>query len=136
MTTDAPVLEAEKEEVPTTEGAERTRARRAYIPRSDIYETDQAIVILADMPGVNENSIDITVEKNVLTLNGLVDVPQEEGYTLAYAEYEPGDYVRRFTLSDQIDQDGISANVKNGVLRLELTKAKEAKARKIEVKAG
>jgi HSP20 family molecular chaperone IbpA len=129
-------MEAEKQEVETVDGAERTRARRAYVPRVDIYETDEAIVLLTDMPGVEENSIDITLEKNVLTINGYVEVDTPDNYSLAYAEYESGDYERSFNLSDEIDREKIEATVKNGVLRLHLPKAGPAKTRKITVKGS
>jgi HSP20 family molecular chaperone IbpA len=129
-------LEAEKQEVDTVDGAERTRARRAYVPRVDIYETDDAIVLLTDVPGVDENSLDITLEKNVLTINGYVESENPDNYSLAYAEYNTGDYQRSFTLSDEVDRDKIEATVKDGVLRLSLTKAGPAKTRKITVKAS
>ena len=128
-------VEAEKQEI-TTEGAERTRTRRAYIPRVDIYETEDALFMLADMPGVDENSVDITLEKNVLSINGYVEPAQPDNYSLAYAEYGVGDYQRSFTLSDEIDRDKIEAIVQNGVLRLHLPKAGPAKTRKITVKAS
>ena len=129
-------LEAEKQEVETVDGAERTRARRAYVPRVDIYETDDAIILLTDMPGVDENSVDITLEKNVLTINGYVDVDDPDNYSLSYAEYESGDYERSFNLSNEIDRENIEATVKNGVLRLLLPKAAPAKTRKITVKGS
>lgn len=87
------------------------------------------------MPGVDENSVDITLEQNVLTINGYAALVEPEGYRLADAEYRVGDYQRRFTLSDQIDRDKIEAMVKDGVLRLRLPKVKPT-ARKIAVKAG
>lgn len=130
------VQDAEKKEVTTMSEAERTRARKAYIPRADIYETGDDIFVVADMPGVDENSIDLTLEKNILTINGYVEPAEPENYSLAYAEYEVGDYQRSFTLSNQIDQEKIEASVKNGVLRLRLPKAGPAKARKIMVKAA
>ena len=125
------VQETEKQEIEES-GAERTREHRAYVPRVDIYETDEAMVILADMPGVAENTVDITLEQGVLTLNGYVEAPTFEGYTLAYAEYGVGDYVRRFTIPSEIDEDNISATLKDGVLRLELPKA-QPETRKITV---
>lgn len=125
----------EREEVRTPEGAERTRARRTFIPPADIYETADAIVVLADMPGVDENSVDITLEKNILTIDGRVEPEQREGYTLTYAEYSVGDYHRVFVLSDAVDRNRIDATVRNGVLKLTLPKSQEAKARKIAVKA-
>jgi HSP20 family protein len=127
--------EAEKREVAET-GAERTRDRLAFVPRADIYETDDTIVVVADMPGVDESSLDITLENNVLTINGCVEPMQPEGYSLTYAEYREGDYVRSFRLSDEIDREGIEATLKDGVLWLNLPKVKEARTRKIEVKTG
>jgi HSP20 family molecular chaperone IbpA len=116
--------------------AERTRDQPAFVPRVDIYETDDAIVLVADMPGVKEDSVDITLEKGVLTLNGYVDPEVPEGYSLAHAEYRVGDYVRSFTLSNEINQDAIEATLKDGVLRVTLNKVTEAQTKKIAVKAG
>jgi len=126
------VQDTEKREVAET-GAERTRERPAFVPRADVYETGDTIVVVADMPGVDEKSLDITLEDNVLTINAYVEPEMPEGYGLAYAEYRVGDYLRAFTVSDQIDQDGIEATVRDGVLRLYLPKAEEAKMRKIPV---
>ena len=116
--------------------AERTRDRPAFVPRADIYETDEAIHVVADMPGVDEHSLDITLEKGVLTLNGAVEPETPEGFSLSYAEYRVGDYVRSFSLSDEIDQEAIEATLKDGVLRLRLQKIVEARIKKIAVKAG
>ncbi len=129
------VGDTEKLEVAET-GAERTRDRLAFVPRADIYETSEAITVVADMPGVDENSVDITLEDRVLTINGYVEPMQPESHSPAYAEYQVGDFQRAFTLSDQIDRDGIEATVKDGVLRLRLPKITEAMKRKIAIKAG
>jgi HSP20 family protein len=123
--------EAEKQEIEQS-NAERTRSRRAFVPRVDIYETNDAIVLLADMPGVTHDSLDITLEQGVLTLNGYVDTQGPADYALAYAEYRIGDYVRSFTLSNQINQDAIEATLKDGVLHLHLPKEKPT-TRKISV---
>ncbi len=128
------IQETKKQEIAET-GAERTRARLAFVPRTDIYETNEAIVLLTDMPGVNENSIDITLENDVLTINGYVHTAYPEGYELVYGEYRVGDYQRSFTLSDKIDRNKIEATVKDGVLRLYLPKA-EPSTRKITVTTG
>ena len=109
---------------------------KTYTPHVDIFETDDNIVITADIPGVDENSIDITLEKNVLSVEGYVEPAKPDGYNLAYAEFEAGNYRRSFTLSDVIDQDHIEANVKDGVLNLTLPKAAPAQARKIAVQAA
>jgi len=115
---------------------EGTRNRKIYLPRVDIYETKDAIVLVADMPGVDEKSVNITLEKNVLTVTGTPEIEHFKGYHLALAEYDIGDYQRSFSLSDQIDGEKIDAAMKNGVLRLTLPKAEPAKARKINVKAA
>ncbi|MBN1579980.1 MAG: Hsp20/alpha crystallin family protein [Anaerolineae bacterium] len=134
-TKDLQVQETEKRQVVETD-AERTRDRLAFVPRADVFETADEIVVVADMPGVDENSVDITLENNVLTINGYVEPEQPQGLSLAYAEYQVGDYQRAFTLSNQIDRDGIEATVKDGVMRLHLPKITEAKVKKIAIKAG
>lgn len=114
---------------------ERTRSGRTYVPRVDIYEADDETILLADMPGVDENSVDITLEKNILTIEGRVHFERPEGYDLVYKEYGVGDYYRTFALSDVVDRAKIGATVKNGVLRLSLPKSEAAKTRKIAVRA-
>lgn len=114
---------------------ERTRSRKVFLPKVDIYETGDSIVLIADMPGVDENHVDMTLEKNVLTIAGTVVPPTFPGYSAAYAEYDVGDYQRAFTLSDEVDRDRIDARVRNGVLRVTLHKAEPVKARKIAIKA-
>ncbi len=130
------MMENQKEEVTNTEETERIRDRQVYIPRADIYETKDAIIVMADVPGADESSLDITLEKNVLTIYASVEPEQPEGYSLIYQEYGVGDYERSFILSNQVDRNKIEATVKDGVLRLELPKAAEAQARKISVRAG
>jgi len=133
---DTQSMQVEKEEITPTEDTERTRDVRCFVPRSDIYELEDQIVIVADVPGAAEESIQVTVEKNVLTINAFVDQVAPEGYSLSFAEYEVGDYSRSFRLSNEIDREKIEATVRDGVLRLYLPKAGEVRARKISVKAG
>jgi HSP20 family protein len=128
------VQEAEKQELAESE-AERTRARRAFVPRVDIYETHDAINVIADMPGVSAEAIDITLEQGVLTISGYVEEERPADHALTYAEYRVGDYTRRFSLSNQIAQDEIDATVKDGVLRLHLPKVKPT-TRKVSVTVG
>ncbi len=128
------VQDAEKQEIEQS-SAERTRSRRAFVPRVDIYETNDAIILIADMPGVTSDSLEITLEQGVLTLDGYVDTPDPEDHALAYAEYRVGDYVRSFTLSNQINQDAIEATLKDGVLHLQLPKEKPT-SRKITVSSS
>ncbi len=114
---------------------ERTRSRKVFLPKVDIYETKDSIVLIADMPGVDENRVDMMLEKNILTISGAVDPEAFPGYGAAYAEYDVGDYQRAFTISDEVDRDRIDARIRNGVLRVTLHKAEEVKARKIAIKA-
>jgi HSP20 family molecular chaperone IbpA len=113
---------------------ERTNTRRVYSPRADVYETPEEIVVVADLPGVTEESLDITLEQRELTVRGTAAPTAPEGYRLIYSEYGEGNYERRFILADSIDRTGIAATLKNGVLQLRLPKVKEALARKIPVK--
>ena len=128
-------LDLQKQQAQNPLETERTRNRKVYVPKVDIYETKDAMVLIADMPGVDDKSVDITLEKNVLTITGNVESPAYEGKTLAYAEYDTGDYQRAFTISDEVDQDRIEAAVENGVLRLTLPKVETAKIKKVAVKA-
>jgi len=127
-------MEVQKEEVNTPEGAERTRECQCFVPRADIYEVDDQLVIVMDVPGADENSIDIMLEKNILNVTANIEPAAPEGYGLAYAEYEIGDYQRSFKLSEDIDRDKIEAAIRDGVLRLYLPKSKESRTRKIGVK--
>lgn len=130
-------LQTQKQEAELAEGAERTRASRVYVPQVDIYSASDNIIILADMPGVAENDIDVILEKNILTISGYVpNMPAPEGYELAHGEYGIGDYQRSFTMPDEIDRDNIEASLSRGVLRVTLPKAPEAQTRKITVKAA
>jgi HSP20 family protein len=125
----------DQEMVPTEE-TERTRERSCFVPRADIYETDENVFVVVDMPGVSTETIDITLEKNILTINGNTNLDTPGEYSLAFAEYEVGDFERSFRLTDQIARDGIEAAYNDGVLRLVLPKAEEAKVRKIDIKTG
>ena len=115
---------------------ERIRSGTVYTPDVDIMEKGDSIVVVADMPGVDESSVDVTLEKNVLTIYGKVEPEIPEKHQLTGREYGMGDYQRSFTVSDEIDRDKIQATVKNGVLKLVLPKARGAQTTKITVKAG
>jgi HSP20 family protein len=128
--------EMTKREASVPEGVERTSPRRIFKPDVDIIEGENETLLTADLPGVDDKSLDITLEKNVLTIRGQVDLPIPASYRLAYGEYEVGDYERAFTLSDEVDKDRIQATIKNGILRLVLPKAAAAKARKIAISAA
>jgi HSP20 family protein len=115
---------------------ERTRDRRVFSPRADIIETADHYLVVADIPGADENSVSITLEKNVLSIEAHTETAAPEGFSLILSEYGLGDFARSFVLSDQIDREKIEASVKNGVLRLVLPKSGPAKAHAIKVNAG
>ncbi len=135
MTMELKNQETNKQEVTSQEQTERTRKSRLFIPRVDIYETKDAIYLSADIPGADMDSIDITLEKNILTIEARVTTEKPVDYDLTYAEYGIGDFQRRFTLSNEIDHDGIVAKVKDGVLNLTLPKIGPAQAKRISVTA-
>jgi HSP20 family protein len=115
---------------------ERTRAERCYLPPTDIYETAEAVVLVADMPGVGPDGVAVELEGGTLTLSGTPATPGAPEREALRREYEPGGYHRAFTLSDAIDARKIQASIKDGVLTVVLPKAAPAKAHKIQVKAG
>jgi HSP20 family protein len=115
------------------ESQERTEAGRFFSPYADIHETDRAVVVSLEVPGVDRNAIDIQLEKGVLTVKGTIDATKYESLRPIYSEYNVGNFVRTFTVSPKIDSSGIAATVADGVLTIELPKAKEAMARRIAV---
>jgi len=117
-------------------GNELTRPGRTYVPDVDIYETLESLWLRADMPGVDEQSIEVNVNDGVLSIEGQVAVKDYENLMPVYTEYNIGNYSRRFTLANTIDTERISARMKNGVLELELPKAEKAKPRRIAISAN
>ena len=106
-------------------------------PQVDIIEDDSQVLLIADMPGVNEKNVDIDLQGNNLTIRGQREPASYEGMTLKCAEYQPDfRYERQFTLGETIDVEHIGATMKDGVLKLSLPKVKEAAPRRIEVKLG
>ncbi len=127
-------MEIEKQE--EIELIKRPVRQRTFSPRVDIYESNDNVVLLAEMPGVGETGIDITLEKNDLTVRGVIQHIELEGYKAAHIEYPTGNFERTFRLSDEVDRDNIEATIKNGLLTLVLPKAETAKAKKIAVKSA
>jgi HSP20 family protein len=112
---------------------ESTIPARQFLPVTDIFETDQALTLIVEMPGVNKDNVDVRVENDVLTIDGRVDFANYEGLQPLYTEYNIGNYVRSFQLSSKIDQGSINAQLKDGVMTLVLPKSEKAKPRKITV---
>jgi len=122
-------------DIQTPNTTESTRHHERYVaPPVDIYETQDGLVVLADLPGVAKEALEIRVDNNVLTIRGHAHhaVPSD----VTYREYELVNFFRQFELNDKVDQSRITADLKYGVLTLNLLKAEEVKPRQIEVKVG
>lgn len=112
---------------------EATVPARFFVPTTDIFETEQALSLIVEMPGVDKSKVDVSVEDGVLTIQGQIDFSKYEGMQPVYTEYNIGHYRRSFSLSNKIAQDKIAAEMQDGVLTLVLPKAEEAKPRRISV---
>ena len=114
---------------------ENTRNHERYVaPPVDIYETRDGLVVLADLPGVAQEALDVRVDNNVLTIRG--HARHTVSGDVIYREHELVNFFRQFELSDKVDQNRITADLKCGVLTLQLPKAEEAKPRQVEVRVG
>lgn len=121
----------EKKEVAGT--AEQTKPGPVFTPNVDIFETETSLTILADLPGVTSENLDIDLHEDVLSIIGHITEEKEEGENHLLKEYEIGQFIRKFTLPEVIDQEKIKADLADGVLRLALPKIEKAKPRKITV---
>lgn len=121
----------EKKEL--AEKEEKTTPARYYIPDTDIYETDDALTVVMEMPGVDKDNVEIGLEEDVLTIEGRIDFAKYESMQPVYTEYNVGHYTRKFSVGSKIDQDNISAEIEDGVLTLHLPKAEESKPRRIRI---
>lgn len=110
--------------------------RRVYRPAVQVFESADAVELVAEVPGADESTTELTLENDELTLRARVPTPRENGSRLIYADYTPGDYERTFRLSSEIDRQKIEARVKDGVLRVRLPKVDHARTKKITVMAG
>ncbi len=125
------VAPQEKKEL--SQSQERTEAGKFFSPYTDIHETPSAVVVTMEMPGVDKAGIDIRLDQGVLTIKGEIDSAKYEALKPIYSEYNVGNFVRTFTVSTKIDGAKISAALVDGVLTVNLPKAAEAVAKKIEV---
>ena len=112
---------------------EATIPARVFVPVTDIFETDEALTVILEMPGVDKDNVDLKVENDVLKVDGWINFSRYEGLQPVYTEYNIGNYARIFQLSSKIDQDRISAELRDGVMTLVLPKSEKAKPRKIAV---
>jgi HSP20 family molecular chaperone IbpA len=112
---------------------EGTTPGRVFVPVTDIFETPEALTVVLEMPGVDRDTIEASVENDVVTIEGRIDFTKYEGMQPVYTEYNVGHFARSFEISNKIDQSKISALMKDGVVTIVLPKAEQAKARKIQV---
>jgi HSP20 family molecular chaperone IbpA len=136
MTTNASKELKVKEKQEVAASVEQTRPGAVFMPNVDIFETDKQITLLADLPGVTAENLNIDLRDNILTLSGEVMPFEGADEKDLLIEYEIGKYYRQFTLSDVVAQNQIDAQLKDGVLRLTLAKVEKAKPRTITVSAG
>jgi HSP20 family molecular chaperone IbpA len=113
---------------------EATIPARVFLPTADIYEMQDALTVILEMPGVEKSNVDVRVEDGILYVQGRLDLSKYQGLQPLYTEYNVGHYARSFQLSSKIDQTKIGAELKDGVLLLTLPKAEEAKSRTIEIR--
>ncbi|TFH84845.1 Hsp20/alpha crystallin family protein [Billgrantia azerbaijanica] len=130
------VTRQETRQQPTTRDERREALEQALLPPVDIYEADNALHLLVDMPGVTRDSLSIEVDNNVLSLEGRIELDMPEGMSAIYAEVRAQRFARRFTLSHEIDSEAIAARIDNGVVHVTLPKKQSHHRRRIEVKAA
>ena len=112
---------------------ESTIPARTFVPTADIYEDQDSLKVILEMPGVEKGNVNVRVEEGVLVVEGRLDLTKYRGLQPLYTEYNIGNYARSFRLSNAIDQNKIGAELTDGVLSLTLPKAEKAKARTIQV---
>jgi HSP20 family protein len=125
---------APREKRELTGKEEKTVPGRFYVPYTDVYETEDALTVVMEMPGVGRKDVEIELREDVLRVEGKIDLAKYGGLEPVYTEYNIGHYARSFSLSDRVDQEHIGAQLEDGVLTLTLPKTAEAKPRRIALK--
>ena len=131
MADDQALQMQQKREVDRTQ--ESTTPTRAFMPSADIFETEDALTVVLEMPGVSKDNIDVSVENDILTVEGRIDFGKYERLRPVYGEYIVGPFRRSFRLSSRVDQGKMNAEMRDGVITLALPKAAEAKPRRITI---
>lgn len=127
---------SDNKQVTRTGAAAEDEQQRAVLPAVDVFEDASGITLLADMPGVPKDELDLRIEDDALLIEGAVKALTPEGLEAVYAEVRVPRYRRRFTLSRELDTTRIEANLKDGVLTLRIPKQAHAQPRRITVNAG
>jgi HSP20 family protein len=131
MTTQQELQVQQKREVDKVQ--ESTTPMRAFLPNTDIFETEDTLTVVLEMPGVTRDNVEVSVENGMVTVEGKINFDKYEGLQPVYSEYNIGPYRRSFRVSNRVDADRIRAEMRDGVITLVLPKAEEAKPRRIEV---
>jgi HSP20 family molecular chaperone IbpA len=131
MANQALQVQEKKELVPK---GEKTVPARYYVPATDIYETDDALIVVMEVPGVDRKEVDVKLENDELSIEARIDFSKYESMEPLYTEYNVGHFTRTFALSQAIDQQQIAASLEDGVLTLTLKKVQSALPRRIEIK--
>jgi HSP20 family molecular chaperone IbpA len=124
---------AVREKRELAEREERTVPGRFYVPQTDVYETEDALTVVMEMPGVDRKDVEVELKEGVLRVEGRIDFSKYGGMEPVYTEYNVGHYGRSFALSDRVDQERIAAQLEDGVLTLTLPKTAEARPRRIAI---
>jgi HSP20 family molecular chaperone IbpA len=122
----------EKQELAAKE--EKTVPSRFYVPATDVYETEEALTVVMEVPGVGREDVEIELKDDVLRVEGRIDFSKYEGMEPVYTEYNVGHWTRSFALTDKVDQERIDARLEDGVLTLTLPKTAEARPRRIAIR--
>lgn len=130
MTQNTELTRTEPQEVAVCE------SRPVYRPRVEVRENNEFLTLLVEMPGVGENQVDVTLDKNLLTVRGNIEPVAHEGFEADWSEYRDGNYERTFKLHTEIDRDNLQARMKDGILTIQLPKSAKAGETKIKVVAG
>lgn len=128
-------MKSNESNVQSSGSAEPTHERRVLTPFTDILESEAAFELQVDLPGADPESIDVTFERDVLTLRARTKPTEREGFTTSFSEFELSDFERQFRVAESVDSEGIEASYELGVLRVRVPKSKPTR-RKIEVNAG
>jgi HSP20 family protein len=125
---------APREKRELTAKEEKTVPGRFFVPYTDVYETEDALTVVMEMPGADRKDVEIELREDILRVEGKIDLSKYGGMEPVYTEYNIGHYTRSFSLSGKVDQEHIGAQLEDGVLTLTLPKTAEAKPRRIALK--
>ncbi|WP_217351396.1 Hsp20/alpha crystallin family protein [Aquisalimonas sp. 2447] len=128
--------EMERQQDQVLQQSEASRPERSLVPPVEIYEEDDALYLVADMPGVTKDTLDVEIGNKVLEIEGRITVDMPENVTPMFAEVRASRYARRFTLGDDIDTTNAEASIRDGVLTVKLPKQDSHRRRRIDIQTA